>query len=266
MRRPPEPPEPSASVYVQPTPHGLWSGNNNFGCETSFRPDVRNRQQILKLPEWGEPAVWTVSLGIDYSEGAWPASVVRGFEIVGEITYGTGGAAETIVLDWIQGSTFSLPMNAISVNAFYTVLTSEAPPPVQPNDLTLRVLLARGDLSTGLRPSKYAPLLDGQFFATLVTNAISTPAARIPKFGRVLFVVPLTSDAYDAVTTSDNFVRFFSAPDVTGSAFSVGATRLTERALVDGIRVPAFAKYVTVENVGGGSGGATVLLNFELQL
>jgi hypothetical protein len=266
MRRRPEPPQPSASVYVQPTPHGLWSGNNNFGFEVPFRPESRNRQQIIKLPEWGEPAVWTVSLGLDYSEAAWPANLVRGFEIVGEISYGIGGAIETAFVDWIQGTTFSLPMNAISVSAFYTVLTIEGPPAVQPNDVMLRVLLARGELSTGVRPSKHALLLDGQLFATLVDGTVSTPTARIPKFGRHLFAVPRTSDDYEALVASTNFIRFFSAPDVTGSALPVGAVRLTESAIREGVRVPPFAKYVTVENVGGGSASAAIGFNFELQL
>ena len=231
-----------------------------------FRPEPRNRQQIIKLPEWGEPAVWTVSLGIDYSEAAWPASLVRGFEIAGEITYGIGGATETALVDWIQGTTFSLPMNAISVNAFYTVLTIEGPPAVQPNDVMLRVLLARGELSAGAPPSKVAQLLDGQLFATFLDNALSTPAARIPKFSVRLFVVPRASGDYAAVVASSNFVRFFSAPDVTGSALPVGAVRITENAIVEGIRVPPFAKYVTVENQGGSSENAAVALNFELQL
>jgi hypothetical protein len=198
MRRPPEPPEPSASVYVQPAPHGLWSANNNFGFETLFRPEASNRQQIIKLPEWGEPAVWTVSLGIDYTETGWSAGAgyVRGFEIVGEINYGIGGATQTIFVDWIQGTTFSLPMNAISVNAFYSSITSESGPTVQPSDLMLRVLLARGELPSRVLPTKHATLLDGDPFVTFTDNAVSTPLARIPRFGKVLFVSPLAASTY----------------------------------------------------------------------
>jgi hypothetical protein len=267
MRRPPEPPEPSGSVYVQPAPHGFWSGNNNFGFETLFRPEAGNRQQIVKLPEWGEPAVWTVSLGIDYTETGWAGGVgnVRGFEVVGEINYGIGGATQTVLLDWIQGTTFSVPMNAISVNAFYSVLTSESGPTVQPSDLKLRVLLARGELPSRILPTKHAPLLDGRAFATFADGALSNPLARIPRFGKVLFINPLGSSTYTSLVTANNFARFFSGPEVTGS-FAVGTVRITESAVLQGIRVPPFAKYVTVENVGGGSNGAVVSLNFELQL
>ena len=73
MKRPHPAPEPSASVYVQPAPHGHWSANNNFCFEIPFGPAVGNRERIINLPEWGEPVVWTVSLGIDYGlliEGA----------------------------------------------------------------------------------------------------------------------------------------------------------------------------------------------------
>ncbi|MFZ5893420.1 MAG: hypothetical protein ACOY0T_20330 [Myxococcota bacterium] len=264
MRRPAEPLEPSLSVYVQPTPQGLWTGNNNFGFEVPFGPDLNDRQQVVKLPEWGEPAVWTLSLGIDYSDSGWPLGYARGFEVIGEINYGTGGATETVLVDWIQGSTFAVPMNAVTVNAYYRILESPAGPTIQPDDLVLRVLLARGGFTGFIPPTKYAKLLNGAPFATLVDNGVSV-RARIPKFGRELFFVPLRVSDYSALLGPSNWVRFFSAPDDT-SAFSVGSMRITESLLLEGIRVPPFAKYVAIENVGGGAAGALVTLNFELQL
>ncbi|MFZ5895551.1 MAG: hypothetical protein ACOY0T_31125 [Myxococcota bacterium] len=264
MRRPPEPPEPTLSVYVQPTPHGLWTGNNNFGFEVPFRPEANNRQQIVKLPEWGEPAVWTISLGIDYSDAEWPLAYARGFEVIGEINYGSGGATETVLVDWIQGTTLSVPMNALTINAFYRILGSPEGSTIQPDDLVLRVVLGRGCFAGSIAPTKYAELVDGSPFATLVDNGESV-RARIPKFARDLFLAPLRTSDYAALATGNNWVRFFSAPDAI-SSFSVGSARITENLLLDGIRVPPFAKYVAIENIGGGSAGALVTLNFELQL
>jgi hypothetical protein len=265
MRRLPEPPDPSASVYVQPAPHGIWSNNNNFGFEIPFGSGSNNRERIINLPEWGEPAVWTISLGIDYSETAWPPSADQGFEVIAEVSYGTGGATETALMDWIQGTTFSVPMNAISINAYWSFPGDEGFEPTPPNDVKLRVLLARGNVATGLPPTKFAPLLNGLLEVTVDNDDIADPPARIPKFGRKLFLAPLTSDDYTDITTSTNFVRFFSGPDVGGSA-ATGTFRIDPAALLEGIVVPPFSKYVTVENVGGGGGGAEARLNFELQL
>jgi hypothetical protein len=252
-------------VYVQPAPHGLWSGNNNFGFETRFLPNGGNRERIISLPEWGEPAVWTVSLGIEYSENAWPAAPSQGFEVVAEVNYGTGGATETVLVDWIQGATFSVPMNALSIEAFYGAPVSESPPN-RPNDVLLRVLIGRGSVSTGISPTKFAPLLDGNTFATVTDDVRVVPPARIPKFGRRLLLVPLSPDDAERLAYGATFVRFFSAFDLTGSAFATGTYRIDSQNLISGFPVPPFSKYVTVENIGGGIGSATAAFNFELQL
>jgi len=258
-------PEPSASVYVQPAPHGIWSGNNNFGFETPFATDSGNRERIVNLPEWGEPAVWTVSLGIDYSENAWPSAPSRGFEVVAEVAYGTGGSTQTALVDWIQGATFSVPMNALSISATYSGPIIEEPPR-PPNDLILRVLIGRGTISTGLPPTKFAGLLDGNIFIVFPDDDISTSFARIPKFGRKLFVVPLVADDANRIANGNNYVRFFSAPDSASTAFATGTYKLDTASLLNGVPVPPFTKYVTVENQGGGTDGAAAFFNFELQL
>jgi len=265
MNMRPEAPEPSAAIFVQPTPHGYWSSNNNFGFEVNFLPDANNRQRVIKLPEWGEPAPWTVSLGIDYSESAWPSGGARGFEVVAEVTYGSGGATQTILIDWIQGTAFSVPMNAISIDAVYSI--PFLPPGVQPSDLTLSVLLGRGSTASSIPPSKSASLLDGGLFAILNNNTLADPPARIPKFGKRLFVVPLSRVDNQSLLTGNNFICFFSAPDVGGLAFPVGAVQIDQAALLEGVLVPPYAKYVTLENVGGGiTGFIEAFYNFELQL
>ena len=50
-----------------------------------------------------------------------------------------------------------------------------------PEDVKLRILLARGNRGGGLAPTKFAELLDGEPYVTLVDNAIAEPVARIPK-------------------------------------------------------------------------------------
>ena len=79
-------------------------------------------------------------------------------------------------------------------------------------------------------------------------------------------VVALDRDDLTSLLGSNNFIRFFSAPDPTVSAFGTGAFPIDAASLRTGIVVPAFSKYVSIENVGGGSGGAEVQLNFQLDL
>lgn len=253
-------PEPSGSVYVQPAPHGVWSGNNNFGAEIQFDPELGPRQRVLKLPEWGHPAVWTVSLGIDFAEEVPP---ITGFEVIAEVTYGTGGATQTVVMDWIQGTTFSVPMNALSIDAVFAPAASAG----QPQELTLSALIARGCGETRIPPTKFAALLDGTLQVSLDNNQIVGTPARVPKFARRLFLVPLTTLAYDGLVTASNYIRFFTGPDVTGSALPVGSFRIDQRVLLEGVLVPPFAKYVTLQNQGAGlSTIVQAFYNFELDL
>jgi len=273
MRPGPDIPEPSVSVYAQPPRHGIWSDSNNFGAEIAFDPDQDNRQRVIKLPEWGEPVVWTVSLGIEYTEEGWPLggpAGQRGFEVVGEVTYGVGGATQTIEVDWLQGTTFSVPMNAISIDARYALPfdPSEGPRTQQPLDLRLSVLLGRGGTASGTPPSKVAPLLNGEPLAQLDNNQLLDPPARIPKFGKRLFLVPTVAPAQFAeFVNGNNYILFFSAPDVADAAVRIATTRITSSVLLDGVRVPPFAKYVTLQNAGGGlTKPVSALFNFELEL
>jgi len=264
-------PEPSVSVFVQPPLHGIWTNSNNFGAEVAFSPSPENRQRIIKLPEWGDPVVWTVSLGIDYTEVAWPdVEAARAFEIVGEVSYGVGGATQVVEVDWIQGTTFSVPMNAISVDAAYIFPFDVGPGqrPQQPVDVLLSVLLARGGSSTSVPPTKLAKRLDDSSLASLGNNQRVDPPARIPKFGKRLFLQSSVPPArYGELVSGNNYILFFSAPDVLGSAVLVGTTRITSIVMHDGVPVPSFAKYVTVENAGGGiTDVIPCLFNFELQL
>lgn len=257
--------EPTLSACVQPAAHGLWSANNNFGFELPFGAQRNNRARIISLPEWGEPVVWTVSLGLDFSDAAWPGAE-RGFDIVAEVAFGVGGATETVHVDWLDGTAFSLPMNAISINAVWASPETGGTGSSRPEDLKLRVLLARGARGGGLAPSKFAPLLNGEPYVTLVDNAVATPIARIPRFGRRLLLAPLDRDDLTGLLGSSNFVRFYSAPDPGGSALPTGTFAIDAELIRSGVQVPAFSKFVTIENVGGGAAGAEVQLNFQLDL
>ena len=77
----------------------------------------------------------------------------------------------------------------------------------------------------------------------------------------------VSPDRFSEVVAGNNYVLFFSAPDVTTPAELIATMRVTSSALLDGVPVPPFAKYVTLENVGGGmTDPIPCRLNFELQL
>jgi hypothetical protein len=130
----------------------------------------------------------------------------------------------------------------------------------------LRVLISRGAVCTGIPPTKSAGLLNGSNVAIVVDNAVATPAARIPKFGKKLRLVPILPTDAIRLTNGNNFNRFFSSFDILSTGFATGSFRVDAASFVDGVPVPPFSKYVSIENQGGGAGGAAVLFNFELQL
>ena len=142
-----------------PAPPGrmAWSGSNNLGNVIDFAPDANGRQTILKLDEWGPPEMWTLTLGIDHP-GDWsdynnpPGSNLYNFEAIAIIEFGSGGATQTVEVDWIAGTEISLPMNAVSViceyDEIFDTLTMLPPP-----GLRLSAMIGRG-----VGRSKFAPI------------------------------------------------------------------------------------------------------------
>ena len=93
---------------------GVWSGDNQLGVELPFELDANNQQTIFKMDEWGFPKVWTVSLGIEL-----PKPLIEGqiFDVVAQVSFGSGGIIQDFEVDWVEGTIFSLPLNAINVRA-----------------------------------------------------------------------------------------------------------------------------------------------------
>jgi hypothetical protein len=135
------------TVSTVPNKKGPWSGNNNLGIERPFAPDANNRQTIIKLPEWGFPETWTLCLGLTYNTALHAVAPSAGkFTVVAEIEFGTGGVIQTVEMDWKQGASIVLPMNALNVIASYSSLESEGGPIIPPLDLRLRANVVRGVL------------------------------------------------------------------------------------------------------------------------
>lgn len=167
------------SMFVLPARNNsMWSGNNELGRETDFAPDSNNRQLILKLEEWGEPTDWTVTLGIsgDYSQ----LTGTNRFEVTALIEAGVGGTTQKLELDWLNGTSFSMPMNALTVTARYSTSTGFQ----APTDLRLSATLGRKSGGRVHDPTRsFSMTINiGESFADLVT---------IPNFAKNVLVYPI---------------------------------------------------------------------------
>jgi hypothetical protein len=175
-----------SAMSIVPSRTGPWTGNNNLGIERAFAPDADNHQTILKMPEWGFPEVWTLSLGLTYDEHLSALTIGAAFGIVAELQFGSGGCIQFAEVDWLQGTTLSLPMNALNVVASYDIFLDRDPDEPDPgfelpNGIRLRATLVRG--------------AHGRTHATRTYRGLTAP---IPPFAKSLKVFP----AYESLAAS----------------------------------------------------------------
>lgn len=198
----------SQAVSVISPKTGPWTGNNQLGIQRAFGPDENNRQTILKLDEWGFPELWTLALGLDFAANLWVPSggpSAAFFDVTAIIEFGVGGVIQTCEIDWVNGTSIVLPMNALNVIAQYNFQTpSEAAEPSEPPlDLRLRASLAKGQLTQTQPVRSYV----------LVSGTID-----IPPFAqkmKVLIQNPNDGEAFDFYS-SVNPVLFNSGTIVSG--------------------------------------------------
>ncbi len=141
-----DPPPSAAAVIPYEMRHGPWTAYNQLGNAAAFAPDNNNEQSILRLDEWGMPEVWTVSLGMNFNFDAYPSN--NYFDVTAIIDYGSGGTTQRVEVDWLNGNSIALPMNALNVTARYNlsaIATAAYGAPAAPTDLQLSVMVSRGN-------------------------------------------------------------------------------------------------------------------------
>lgn len=231
--------------------HPLWSGNNEFGIETGYQPDGDGIQTILKLGEWGPPMLWTISLGIAYNPDLIPGSGDGRFSIDGLIRFGSGGVTQEMAVDWAEGTSFSLPMNAVNVMARYSDYTNRKNN--TPSDLRLRVNLAPGGEVQG-----YATKSELLFVLTAGTNFV-----RIPKYARRLSVQRGSGIVGGAWSANMLYTFAGGGSGASGDSGSfTGAEFLAGGFAGNGVPVPPTARSLKVTNTTGSN--EEVLLVFHL--
>lgn len=206
--------------------NGYWSGNNNLGAEVPFELTDDRKLSVLKMPEWGPPTVWTISLGI---EGIPIDEDNETAIITGEILFGVGGTTQTMLVDWVNGTQFQVVANAIEIRALTPAFGDPTP------DIRLRAQIGRGGCSNPMaQKTIQLQQLDGSPDFESSTGAFFLPSGGgelgglvIPPYTKRLNIVPRYSDGSRASLTaafySDDFYALTSRNNVLPSAAALGA-------------------------------------------
>jgi hypothetical protein len=228
--------------------HPMWSGNNSLGVEVPIA-DVSEtavfERTVLKLDEWGMPDVWTVSLSTNFVS-KFGVNDDEAFFLIGSFEIGCGGAVDQFEVDWRNGTTFRLPMNALSVKVRGLVGDpAGGAGSAIPTDLAVRVLVSKSNQS-GLPPQATS-------FGQLSTNGAvdpSTPASAIPKYAKSFRPLGLTHAAADAMFAAGNYWDFYATKGSGGTL--IGSIRALDAVNylggVGGIPIPNPARFVVFNN------------------
>lgn len=237
-------------VSVVPLRQGPWTSNNQLGIEQRFAPTANNSQTILKLDEWGFPEVWTVMLGLEFDTTLFNNSATDNFSVNALCNIGVGGTTQVVTMDWINGTTFSAPMNALNIIARYTNATGV------PDDLKLRVTLGRG-ASLGNFPPQ-----NTRGWQALTGNNSNT--VEIPRFAKRFKLLTRTTTVADAALlfSSLNMINFHPANDSTGIVASLNAADALHY-MADGVPIHRQARWLSFFN---GSAVASMTGDFIFDL
>lgn len=216
------------AMAIIPSRTGPWTGNNNLGIERAFAPDANNRQTVIKLPEWGFPETWTLCLGLTYDPVLYESQPNAGkFTIVAEIEFGTGGVIQIVEVDWKQGTSIVLPMNALNVVASYSSEENEAGTVVPPSDLRLRANIVRGVLPQS-NPTR----------SFLIPENAVEAACPVPAFAKALRLMPASP-----LGIATPFSFYSSVTTVSLQPFETSGTTIAD------FQVSQFVEYLDIVNL-----------------
>lgn len=222
---------------------GVWSGNNQLGVELPFTPDAQREQTIFKMDEWGMPQVWTISLAFILERDL---TVDEVFDATAEVLFGAGGVQQSFECDWVVGTVFSLPTNAVNIRARWNDLAAIAgigPP----EGARLSVQIARGSIRHA-RATK-----------TIVFNAptvpagppFPTPGIRIPSFAKSVIVAPFTAAGSALMYAATFFLQFLPSIDAASNSVLTVPGNLLGPTTSFKVPIPALSHYVRVINTAG---------------
>jgi hypothetical protein len=225
-----------AHVVTEEPKGGVWTGNNNLGYEVAFAPNADNRQTILKMPEWGFPETWTISLGITESVPVDPATF-NGRNITAIIEFGVGGITQTIEVDWKLGTQITLVTNSLNVIAEFANIDIGA----GEGDFKLSVQVCRGNRPSNVFAPTKTPVVTADARAgdipvgTVLEAVLLSPGeethVNIPRFATAIrvvsAVVPATAGGVNRLYTS---IAVFEV----NSGFGLGSVNIVS---MDGVNL-----------------------------
>lgn len=219
----------------------LWTNNAELGAEVLYKPGKTGLQTILKLNEFGMPALWTVALGISFDPTLIPAHGDGQFGIDGLVRFGSGKATQEFEIDWAEGTTFSLPMNRVEVVARYSdfALKNNTPP-----GLRLRVNLAPGGSLQGYATKS----LKAQIPAGPQGQLTGIP---IPRFARRLSIQPGfgMSGVGQGVWSAKTLYQFMGTNVMAGDTGGFNGEQFLSSFAGNGYPIPPTARSLAIRNL-----------------
>jgi hypothetical protein len=231
-------------TQVVPAVEGWWTRSPTVGQSIQYNPDLSDdtTQSVLKMPERGHPAVWTLMLGQRYTLNATDVPV---FNVIAEIEIGSGGGIIPVEVDWADGTALSFSANAVTVGARFFVSTP-------PERLTVTALLGLGDRgSSGIAPTRTHRFQLG--------TATDTGIIRVPPFAKSVRILGGV-DVYDVLNIFQGFTN--STPSATTLDFRLTGADLSP---TESIILPGGTRTVRF-SYNGGNLFEIVNVVFELQL
>lgn len=224
-------------VLSYPPSDGPWTGANELGWEAPFRPDNDNTQRMIKMPEWGPPVRWTLSLGIEDELAVLPA--LQQFDVVAEVTIGAGGANQFFEVDWVRGTAISFVANAATVVARWTGnLNGDI------TGLRLSCTLARGDKGSAHPATRTILPAD----TSVVAGGAQGEWIRIPRFARQHWPQPVSNTAPALAALYDPAMIYEFAAQTSPVIVTVGAYPGNYYFSRGGVFIPRAARFVRIDN------------------
>lgn len=218
----------------------LWTANAELGADVAYQPDGSGMQTVLQMAEWGMPSLWSVALGLSFDPALVSGIGDGQFAVDGLIQFGSGRATQEFELDWAEGTTFSIPANAIKIVARYSDFAGKNNTPV---GLRLRANLALGGT------------LQNHVTKTLKIRVPKGPGAfvhgiPIPRFARRLSIQPGLgrSNADVGAWSSKALYHFMGGLGPAGETGGLTGDQYLNHFAPHGIDIPSSARGVRIQN------------------
>lgn len=221
---------------------GPWTGDNQLGQARAFPTQAgvtglagttQSASMSFKLDEIDLPQIWTVALSLQQPTSDESFSPV---EAVANLTFGCGGAQQSLEVNVQNGVVISGPANSIDVIIRFD---DEIPPNDVPPGLEIAYTISRYAAAVTMVPQR--------IIRQTAAAADASDELIVPKFARALTLMAVDEASAAALFTSAaNYIAFLG---YDGSL--MGVVPSTALAVTTKIPIPPYTRYVQYVNDGG---------------